>query len=77
MSVVLRGILNSERNNITYAGESDFAFAPADAIRTDYVAYVKGYPGHQSRCAVVDRPSKNSSGNKLPSATSTWSPMTS
>jgi Xaa-Pro aminopeptidase len=51
------GILNSERNTIPYAGESDFAFAAADAIRTDYVAYVKGYPGHQSRCAVVGRPS--------------------
>jgi len=51
------GILNSERNAIPYAGESDFAFAAADAIRTDYVAYVKGYPGHQSRCAVVGRPS--------------------
>jgi Xaa-Pro aminopeptidase len=51
------GILNSERNTIPYAGESDFAFAAADAIRTDYVAYVKGYPGHQSRCAVVGKPS--------------------
>jgi Xaa-Pro aminopeptidase len=51
------GILNSERNAIPYAGESDFAFAAADAIRTDYVAYVKGYPGHQSRCAVVGQPS--------------------
>ncbi|MEH2471014.1 Xaa-Pro aminopeptidase [Nitrobacteraceae bacterium AZCC 2161] len=51
------GILNSERNTIPYAGESDFAFAAADAIRTDYVAYVKGYPGHQSRCAVVGQPS--------------------
>ena len=51
------GILNSERNTIPYAGESDFAFAAADAIRTDYVAYMKGYPGHQSRCAVVGKPS--------------------
>jgi Xaa-Pro aminopeptidase len=51
------GILNSERNTIPYAGESDFAFAAADAIRTDYVAYVKGYPGHQSRCAVAGQPS--------------------
>lgn len=50
------GILNSERNTIQYAGESDFAFAAGDAIRTDYVAYVKGYPGHQSRCAVVGTP---------------------
>lgn len=50
------GILNSERNTVAYAGESDFAFAAGDAIRTDYVAYVKGYPGHQSRCAVVGTP---------------------
>ena len=27
-----------------------------DAIRTDYVAYFGGYPGHQSRCAVVGKP---------------------
>jgi Xaa-Pro aminopeptidase len=40
---------------VAYGGESDFAFAAGDAIRTDYVAYVKGYPGHQSRCAVVGR----------------------
>jgi len=51
------GILNSSRNTVPYAGESDFAFAAGDAIRTDYVAYVKGYPGHQSRCAVVGPPS--------------------
>jgi Xaa-Pro aminopeptidase len=51
------GILNSQRNMIPYAGESDFAFASGDAIRTDYVAYVKGYPGHQSRCAVLGTPS--------------------
>jgi Xaa-Pro aminopeptidase len=51
------GILNSERNTVQYAGESDFAFAAGDAIRTDYVAYFKGYPGHQSRCAVIGKPS--------------------
>ena len=51
------GILNSTRNTVAYAGESDFAFAAGDAIRTDYVAYFGGYPGHQSRCAVVGRPS--------------------
>ena len=51
------GILNSSRNTVSYGGESDFAFATGDAIRTDYVAYVKGYPGHQSRCAVVGKPS--------------------
>jgi Xaa-Pro aminopeptidase len=52
----VHGILNSSRNTIAYAGESDFAFAAGDAIRTDYVAYVRGYPGHQSRCAVVGQP---------------------
>ncbi len=51
------GILNSQRNTVPYAGESDFPFAAGDAIRTDYVAYVKGYPGHQSRCAVLGTPS--------------------
>jgi Xaa-Pro aminopeptidase len=51
------GILNSERNTVSYGGESDFVFKAGDAIRTDYVAYRKGYPGHQSRCAVVGKPS--------------------
>lgn len=51
------GILNSSRNTVSYGGESDFAFAAGDAIRTDYVSYVKGYPGHQSRCATVGKPS--------------------
>jgi Xaa-Pro aminopeptidase len=53
----VHGILNSERNSIAYAGESNFPFAAGDAIRTDYVAYLRGYPGHQSRCAVVGTPS--------------------
>jgi Xaa-Pro aminopeptidase len=53
----VHGILNSSRNTIPYAGESDFRFAAGDAIRTDYVAYINGYPGHQSRCAVVGAPS--------------------
>jgi Xaa-Pro aminopeptidase len=51
----VHGILNSQRNTIPYAGESDFAFAERDAIRSDYVAYLMGYPGHQSRCAVVGK----------------------
>jgi Xaa-Pro aminopeptidase len=53
----VHGILNSGRNTIAYAGESDFVLAQADAIRNDYVAYLHGYPGHQSRCAVVGEPS--------------------
>ncbi|MCB8878139.1 M24 family metallopeptidase [Acidisoma silvae] len=50
------GILNSSRNTLPYGGESDFVFQAGDAIRTDYVAYFKGYPGHQSRCAVIGQP---------------------
>lgn len=53
----VHGILNSGRNTVAYGGESDFAFIAGDAIRTDYVCYVKAYPGHQSRCAVVGRAS--------------------
>jgi len=52
------GILNSSRNTVAYGGESDFVFAAGDAVRTDYVTYVKGYPGHQSRCAVIGRASE-------------------
>jgi Xaa-Pro aminopeptidase len=52
----VHGILNSSRNTVAYAGESDFVFNQGDAIRTDYVAYRKGYPGHQSRCAVIGKP---------------------
>ena len=54
----VHGILNSSRNTVSYGGESDFAFEAGDAIRTDYVCYVKAYPGHQSRCAVVGRASE-------------------
>jgi Xaa-Pro aminopeptidase len=50
------GILNSSRNLIPYAGESDDTFEKGDVIRTDYVAYVDGYPGHQSRNAVMGKP---------------------
>jgi len=51
------GILNSSRNLIPYAGESDNTWAKGDIVRTDYVAYVDGYPGHQSRNAVLGKPS--------------------
>jgi len=51
------GILNSSRNTIPYAGESDHTWAKGDIVRTDYVAYVDGYPGHQSRNAVLGKPS--------------------
>lgn len=51
------GILNSSTNLIPYAGESDTIFHKGDVVRTDYVAYVEGYPGHQSRNAVLGKPS--------------------
>jgi Xaa-Pro aminopeptidase len=51
------GILNSHRNNVMYNGESSFRIAVGDMIRTDYVAYLGGYPGHQSRNVVVGEPS--------------------
>jgi Xaa-Pro aminopeptidase len=51
------GILNSSRNVIPYAGESDGTFERGDVVRTDYVAYLDGYPGHQSRNAVMGKPS--------------------
>src|SRR5437773_3048983 len=51
------GILNSSRNIIPYAGESDSTWQKGDVVRTDYVAYVDGYPGHQSRNAVLGTPS--------------------
>ncbi|HEX5080028.1 MAG TPA: Xaa-Pro peptidase family protein [Geminicoccaceae bacterium] len=51
------GILNSESNTVPYAGESSHPFRRGEAIRTDYVAYLDGYPGHQSRCAVMGPPS--------------------
>jgi len=51
------GILNSHRNTIPYAGESDEPFLRGDVVRTDYVAYLDGYPGHQSRVAILGKPS--------------------
>jgi Xaa-Pro aminopeptidase len=50
------GILNSDKNTIPYAGESDRAIARGDVIRTDYVAYLHGYPGHQSRNVIIGTP---------------------
>ena len=51
------GILNSHRNTVAYGGESDMAFEAGDIIRNDYVAYLNGYPGHQSRTVCVGPPS--------------------
>ena len=51
------GILNASTNLTPYAGEGDTVFNRGDVVRTDYVAYLDGYPGHQSRNAVLGRPS--------------------
>jgi Xaa-Pro aminopeptidase len=53
----VHGILNSSSNYVMYGGESDVRFNRGDFIRNDYVAYFKGYPGHQSRLAILGQPS--------------------
>ena len=53
----VHGILNSSRNTVAYGGESDMAFQRGDIIRNDYVSYLNGYPGHQSRTVCVGTPS--------------------
>jgi Xaa-Pro aminopeptidase len=51
------GWMASSRNTVPAGGQSDVAFLPGDVVRTDYVAYVRGYPGHASRNAVLGTPS--------------------
>lgn len=51
------GILNTHRNPIPYAGESDEPILRGDVVRNDYVAYRRGYPGHQSRSLIMGPPS--------------------
>ena len=51
------GILNSSANPVMYGGESDLQFATGDFIRNDYVAYLRGHAGHQSRLAILGHPS--------------------
>lgn len=53
----VHGILNSSANHVMYGGESDLAFGRGDFVRNDYVAYFKGYAGHQSRLAILGPPS--------------------
>ena len=53
----VHGILNSSSHPDIYSGESDHPFRAGDVIRTDYVSYLDGYPGHQSRLACVGQPS--------------------
>ena len=50
------GILNAFKNTVPYGGESDMVIEKGDAIRTDYVAYLHSYPGHQSRTVIVGEP---------------------
>ena len=51
------GILNTSRNTVMYGGEGDMQFLKGDIIRNDYVSFLQGYPGHQSRAVVVGPPS--------------------
>lgn len=53
----VHGILNSSSNMVMYGGESAVQFRRGDFVRNDYVAYLSGYPGHQSRLAILGRPS--------------------
>jgi Xaa-Pro aminopeptidase len=53
----VHGILNSSSNEVMYGGESDVRFRNGDFVRNDYVAYFNGCPGHQSRLAILGRPS--------------------
>jgi len=51
------GWMASSRNLVPAGGQSDLAFQAGDVVRTDYVAYLRGYPGHASRNAVLGVPS--------------------
>lgn len=55
---IVHGCLNTSRNIPMYLGESDNTFQLGDIVKTDYVSYLQGYPGHQSRSFVVGKPSK-------------------
>jgi Xaa-Pro aminopeptidase len=52
----VHGILNASSNMVMYGGESDVKFERGDFVRNDYVAYYKGYAGHQSRLAILGKP---------------------
>lgn len=43
------GWMASSRNTVPAGGQSDVPFLEGDIVRTDYVAYLRGYPGHASR----------------------------
>lgn len=46
---IVHGCLNTSRNIPIYLGESEKNFRLGDIIKTDYVSYLQGYPGHRSR----------------------------
>jgi Xaa-Pro aminopeptidase len=54
----VHGILNSSTNPVMYGGESDVVFRKGDFVRNDYVAYYRGYAGHQSRLAILGKPNE-------------------
>jgi Xaa-Pro aminopeptidase len=51
------GWMASSRNTVPAGGQSEVPFLKGDIVRTDYVAYLRGYPGHASRNAVIGAPS--------------------
>lgn len=50
------GWMATSRNRVPAGGQSAMPFRRGDVVRTDYVAYLDGYPGHQSRNAVLGAP---------------------
>jgi Xaa-Pro aminopeptidase len=55
----VHGILSFSTNPINYGGEGDTILQRGDIIRDDYIAYcTQGYPGHQSRNAILGNPSR-------------------
>ncbi len=52
------GWMASSRNTVPAGGQSNMQFLQGDVVRTDYVAYLRGYPGHASRNAVIGTPSR-------------------
>ena len=55
----VHGYLNSSRNPLPGSEAGEVPFLPGDLVRNDYVSYLRGYPGHQSRNAVLGEPTKD------------------
>lgn len=53
----VHGMLQSSSNPVTYGGEGEVPIQRGDAVRTDYVCYVRAYPANLSRMAVMGPPS--------------------